>query len=113
MLNKPPRTRSLPTLLELPLNSRVPCRPFESIPIPDISRYLLEWLENWQQALADRRLMKSGMIIDYPVVKRFYELDALRGLAIGMMLIKHGMDGWGCRLAADAGTGAVGILGAA
>ena len=72
--------------------------PFEPFPIPDISRYLLEWLENWQQALADRRLMKSGMIIDYPVVKRFYELDALRGLAIGMMLIKHGMDGWGAAL---------------
>ena len=43
--------------------------PFEPFPIPDISRYLLEWLENWQQALADRRLMKSGMIIDYPVLK--------------------------------------------
>ncbi|MFZ4778891.1 MAG: heparan-alpha-glucosaminide N-acetyltransferase [Terrimicrobiaceae bacterium] len=72
--------------------------PFGSIPIPEINRYLLEWLENRRQALADRRLMKSEMIIDYAVVKRFYELDALRGLAIVMMLLKHGMDGWGAAL---------------
>ncbi len=70
----------------------------ESVVIPDYARYLFDWLENWQRERQDKLAHPPELVIEYPVKKRFYELDAWRGMAITMMLIKHGLDGWGFSL---------------
>lgn len=64
-------------------------------PLIDLSQRFLEWLDDWAADFRLRQLKKAGKIIDLPDLSRFYELDAARGLAILMMVLKHGLDSWG------------------
>ena len=64
-------------------------------PLIDLSQRFLEWLEDWAADYRLRQLTRAGKIIDLPDLSRYYELDAARGVAIVMMLLKHGLDGWG------------------
>ena len=64
-------------------------------PLMEISQQVQTWLEEWIQDRKNRRLKKQGLLIDLPDPSRFYELDALRGFAILMMIFKHLLDGWG------------------
>jgi uncharacterized membrane protein len=61
----------------------------------DLSQGFMEWVENWYSDYRVRQTKKAGKVIDLPDTSRFFELDAARGLAILMMIIKHFLDGWG------------------
>ena len=61
----------------------------------DLVQPVRDWLQDWYVDYRVRQLKQAGKLIDLPDANRFFELDAARGLAISMMIVKHGLDGWG------------------
>ncbi len=64
---------------------------FDPSALIDLGQRVQDWFVDYRI----RQLKHAGKLIDLPDLNRFFELDAARGLAISMMVVKHGLDGWG------------------